>query len=198
MLRLIVTDSSHLLTIFTKFILMTLEERIKSAIRDVPDFPRPGILFKDINPIFRDTDLCEAIVKELALQIQASGADVVCGIESRGFFFGLSAAIAAGKPFIPIRKSGKLPGDVEAEHYNLEYGTATIEMQSGILQPGNRVFLHDDLLATGGTAAAAIRLIRQQGAEVVAASFLVNLSYLPGASSISALQVQPSWLVEYK
>lgn len=176
---------------------MTLAERILSAIRDVPDFPKPGIVFKDINPIFKDSALCDAIVKELAIQIQASGADIVCGIESRGFFFGLSAAISAGRPFVPIRKSGKLPGDVEAQHYNLEYGTATIEIQSGSIPEGSNVFLHDDLLATGGTAAAAIRLIRQQGAEVVTASFLVNLSFLPGASTIRAAMVQPNWLVEY-
>lgn len=176
---------------------MHLQERIAQAIKDVPDFPKPGILFKDINPIFQDADLCDAIVREIALQIKASGADIVCGIESRGFFFGLSAAIAAGKPFVPIRKSGKLPGDVVAQHYNLEYGTATIEIQSGSIPAGSRVFLHDDLLATGGTAKAAIELIRLQGAEVVATSFLVNLASMPGAAVLDALQVKANWLIAF-
>jgi adenine phosphoribosyltransferase len=174
-----------------------LSARIRTAIRDVPDFPQPGIIFKDIAPLLLDPALCNDIVTALQEQLSYSHADYICGIESRGFLFGPALAARAGLPFIPIRKAGKLPGDVVAMHYSLEYGSATIEVQSGVIPPGSKIFLHDDLIATGGTAKAAVQLIRNIGSEVVHASFLVNLSMLPGDSMLRNMGLRVGYLASY-
>jgi len=163
---------------------MSIEERLKEAIRDIPDFPKEGIMFKDITPILLDAKLCNDIVEEI-LNAVKEPFDAIVGVESRGFLFGLLLATKANVPFIPARKKGKLPGDTVACTYDLEYGSATIEIHKGHIKPNSKVLIHDDLLATGGTAKAAATIVNQVGAEVTAFSFLVNLAFLNGSKSIS-------------
>jgi adenine phosphoribosyltransferase len=157
-----------------------LEQRLRDAIRDVPDFPKPGILFKDITPILLDPALCSDTADALAEGVRQLRPDVVIGVESRGFFFGLMMAQRLGVPFVPVRKAGKLPYHTVSHQYSLEYGTATVEMHIDAVRPGQRVLIHDDLLATGGTAAAAAELVTRQGGIVAGFSFLVALDFLNG------------------
>lgn len=161
-----------------------LEQRLRDAIRDVPDFPRPGILFKDITPILLDPALCADTATALAHDAHPLRPDAVVGVESRGFFFGLMMAQRLGVPFIPVRKAGKLPYRTISHQYSLEYGTATVEMHVDAVRPGQRVLIHDDLLATGGTAAAAAELVKQQGGTVAGFSFLVALDFLNGQQTL--------------
>jgi adenine phosphoribosyltransferase len=153
------------------------------AVRDVADFPKPGILFKDIMPLLADAaclrlavDAFAAICKELP----GGPPDKIVGIDARGFLFGAAAAYALGVGFIPVRKKGKLPGKTETHAYTLEYGEAVVEMHADALRPGDRVVLIDDLLATGGTAAAALRLIEKIGGQPQAVLFLIELEFLGG------------------
>jgi len=161
-----------------------LEQRLRDTIRDVPDFPKPGILFKDITPILLDHKLCADTADALALSVRDQRPDVVIGVESRGFFFGLMMAQRLGVPFVPVRKAGKLPYQTVSHEYELEYGTATVEMHVDAVAPGQRVLIHDDLLATGGTAAAAAELVKQQGGTVAGFSFLVALDFLNGEDAL--------------
>ncbi len=161
-----------------------LEHRIKAAIRDVPDFPKPGILFRDITPVLEDPQLCSAVVEGFAEALRHTPVDAIAGVESRGFLFGLPLAMRLGIPFITVRKKGKLPYRTVSYHYDLEYGSAAIEMHEGVVRPGMRVLVHDDLLATGGTAAATAELIRMQGAETAAFAFLIELSFLSGVERL--------------
>jgi adenine phosphoribosyltransferase len=158
---------------------------IAAAIRDVPNFPKEGILFKDITPIFAQPKLCAQITEELVKHCKALKIDVIVGVESRGFFFGFHLAQALQVPFVPIRKAGKLPYHAVSEEYALEYGTAKIEMHIDAITAGQNVLIHDDLLATGGTAAAAARLIKRQGGNISAFAFLVELGFLNGAEVIA-------------
>lgn len=174
-----------------------LEQRIRTAIRDVHDFPKEGIIFKDITPILLDSKLCKDIVAELAQVHVAAGVDAIAGVESRGFFFGLPLALALGLPFIPVRKQGKLPYDTVAHAYDLEYGSAVVEMHSDAVSEGMRVVIHDDLLATGGTAAAAAELVRKQGGLVSAFSFLVELSFLHGTDKLTHYSAPVQSMVSY-
>jgi adenine phosphoribosyltransferase len=177
---------------------MTLKERMNASIRDVADFPKPGILFKDITPLLAQPALVDEIVKALALEFRLLKADAVVGIESRGFIFGSLLANALRIPFVPVRKAGKLPFHTLKESYKLEYGSATLEIHNDALLPGSRVIIHDDLLATGGTAAAAGRLVGQLGATVEAFSFLINLSFLNGESALKTeFGVNPHYLLNY-
>jgi adenine phosphoribosyltransferase len=153
---------------------------IKNAIRLVPDFPKKGILFKDITPLLHDAKIGSAIIDELQRQFAGKKIDAIAGIESRGFLFGYALALKMGIPFIPIRKSGKLPWKTVGVDYALEYGTARIEMHDDAVKPGWNVMIHDDLLATGGTAAAAAQLVRKQGGNIAAFSFVVELDFLKG------------------
>lgn len=155
-----------------------LEERVRAGIRDVADYPSPGILFKDITPLLADPALFADTVT--ALGAGHESVDLVVGIEARGFMFAAPVAVALGAGFVPIRKSGKLPHTTLAEEYALEYGTATIEMHTDAVRPGQRVLLVDDVLATGGTAAAAIKLIESLGGDVVEVAFLAELDFLNG------------------
>lgn len=164
----------------------TLEERLEAAIRTVQDFPKPGIGFKDITPIFADPALVRDTVTALALQYATASVTVVIGIESRGFLLGPMVAQALGARFVPLRKQGKLPYETVSYSYDLEYGSATIEMHTDAVFAGEKVLIHDDLLATGGTAAAAAELVKKMGAEVAGFSFLINLAFLPGESRLSA------------
>lgn len=159
-----------------------IEQRLKAVIRDVADFPKPGILFKDITPIFADNDLCDAIVDESVKRLQGIKIDAIAGIESRGFLFAFLLAQKLRVPFVPVRKAGKLPYQTIAYSYNLEYGQATIEVHTDAIKKGDNVLIHDDLLATGGTAAAAAELVKALGGSVAAYHFIVELEFLNGRS----------------
>jgi adenine phosphoribosyltransferase len=173
-----------------------IDHRIKSAIRDVPDFPTPGILFKDITPILLDPTLCRDIVEEFVHRLTEKP-HIICAVESRGFFFGTLLAARLAIPFIPIRKKGKLPGDTVEYSYDLEYGSATIEIHKGVLKPGDKVLIHDDLIATGGTVCAAAELVKMEGGTVSAFSFLVDLSFLNGKQRLLKYSENVVALVEY-
>lgn len=164
-----------------------LEKRIFSAVREVPDFPKPGILFKDINTLLRDHTLCTEVIDSLAEYYSHHKPDAIAAIESRGFYFGFPLALKLGIPFIPIRKKGKLPGDVYQQEYDLEYGTAIIELQKDSVFSGQKILIHDDVLATGGTAAAASELIKAAGGEVYGFNFIIELSFLLGAQKLEQI-----------
>ncbi|MEZ4758110.1 MAG: adenine phosphoribosyltransferase [Flavobacteriales bacterium] len=174
-----------------------LEHRIKAAIRDVPDFPKPGILFRDITPVLEDPQLCSAVVEGFAEALRHTPVDAIAGVESRGFLFGLPLAMRLGIPFITVRKKGKLPYRTVSYNYDLEYGSAAIEMHEGVVRPGMRVLVHDDLLATGGTAAATAELIRMQGAETAGFAFLIELSFLSGVERLRSYHAPVLRLATY-
>jgi adenine phosphoribosyltransferase len=176
---------------------MNLEERIKSVIRDVPDFPKEGIIFKDISTIMLDPILSADIIDHLVEMYKDLGIEAVAGIESRGFLFGYPLAIRLGVPFILIRKQGKLPYKKISHDYELEYGTATIEMHTDAIKPGQKVLIHDDLLATGGSASAAAELIQKCGGEVFGFNFLVSLSFLDGEKKLQNYSKNTINLVSY-
>ena len=157
---------------------------IEQQIRDVPDFPKDGIVFKDITPLLQDPKTLRASLEALDEATQAYDYDLICGIESRGFIFGTALAHKLGKGFIPIRKPGKLPWKTESADYSLEYGTDTIEVHVDACEGARRVLMVDDLLATGGTMGAAIELIRKIGGEPVACTFVIELSFLPGREKL--------------
>lgn len=162
---------------------------IASYIRDVPGFPKPGIVFKDITPLLADHAAMQETICLLLSPFKDEKIDVVCGIESRGFIFGSLMAEKLGVGFVPIRKAGKLPAETIAESYELEYGNATIEIHSDAIKPGQRVLMVDDLLATGGTMAAACRLVERLGGEVVGCPFVVELTFLPGRKVLDKYRV---------
>jgi len=163
---------------------------LRSAVRDVPDFPKEGILFKDITPILADAALFRRAV-DCFVQANASRSiDKVVGIDARGFLFGAAAAYAMGVGFVPIRKKGKLPYRSESVSYALEYGEADVEMHVDAIAPGEKIVLIDDLLATGGTAAAASALIAKVGGELVEAQFLIELEFLNGRSTLGGVPVR--------
>ena len=164
---------------------MILEERIKSSIRDVPNFPKEGIVFKDITPIMLDPVLSKDMVDSLVEKYKNEKIDAVAGIESRGFLFGYPLAIQLGVPFILIRKIGKLPYNKISHSYDLEYGSATIEMHVDAVSKGQKVLIHDDLLATGGSAEAAAKLLQKCGAEIAGFNFLVSLDFLEGKNKLT-------------
>jgi len=159
---------------------MTIENNIKGAVRDIQDFPLPGVTFKDITPILLDPKLCHQITKGFCTELNMLQIDCVAAVESRGFLFGMLIAQELQVPFIPIRKKGKLPHKTIEQSYNLEYGSAVIEMHHDAIKPGQRVLLHDDLLATGGTIDGAAKLILKAGGTIEAMSFIINLSFLNG------------------
>ncbi|WP_426481152.1 adenine phosphoribosyltransferase [Chryseobacterium sp. R2ACT005] len=156
-----------------------LIKKLEETIENIPDFPIPGIQFKDISPIFLDPKLYEDVIADLAA-FSKGKIDAVCGIESRGYLFGIAIAVALEVPFILIRKAGKLPPPVISEKYDLEYGSAIIETREGQIKPGQKILIHDDLLATGGTTEAAAKLVEKQGATVSQFSFLIGLKDLNG------------------
>ncbi len=161
-----------------------LIDKINSTIRDVHDFPKEGIVFKDITPILKDAKLSKEIIKELSSNLPKETTHVA-GIESRGFLFGFPCAMESDISFVLIRKKGKLPYKTVSYKYDLEYGSAEIEMHIDAVGPGDKVIIHDDLLATGGTAEAAAELITSQGAEVIGFSFVVELSFLSGKNILT-------------
>lgn len=177
---------------------MTVSDKIKQTIRDVHDYPKPGILFKDITPLLADPILMREIVSQLKSQFIDKKIDAIAAVEARGFIFGSVLAHELNCAFIPVRKAGRLPYKTVSQSYALEYGTAAIEMHEDAIKPGSRVLIHDDLLATGGTAGATGSLIKRLNGVVAGFSFLINLSFLPGQKNlIDTFGVKPHYLIEY-
>jgi adenine phosphoribosyltransferase len=161
----------------------------KDYIRVIPDFPQPGIRFKDITTLLKDGQAYRAAIDALKEGVSGIEVDLVAGPEARGFVIGAPLALSLGVGFVPIRKSGKLPGDAIEASYDLEYGKDKLAVHRDAIQPGQRVLIADDLLATGGTIATTINLIRQLGGEVVGAAFLIELSYLTGRDKLEGIDV---------
>lgn len=168
---------------------------VQRYIRDVPDFPKPGILFKDITPLLQSPAGLRDSIEQLAALVQPDSFEVVCGIESRGFIFGSALALRLGKGFIPVRKPGKLPWKTASESYELEYGTDTIEIHVDAVREGQGVLMVDDLLATGGTMEAALRLVRRIGGQPVACAFAIELTFLHGRKRLGDVAIHS--LVKY-
>ena len=162
---------------------------LKATLRDVPDFPKPGILFKDITPLLKHPAALKEVEDRLTAAFQDRGITAVLGIESRGFLFGVLLARRLGVGFVPVRKAGKLPADTIAESYALEYGEATLELHTDAVGPKDTVVIVDDLLATGGTAAASVRLARKLGATVAGVAFVIELTFLNGRAPLDGIPV---------
>jgi adenine phosphoribosyltransferase len=162
---------------------------LRARIRDVPDFPVPGILFRDITPIFQDPQAFQACVDLFVQHLRGRDIEVCAGIESRGFVFGAPVALALGAAFVPVRKAGKLPAAKVRRTYSLEYGDATIELHRDAIRPGQRVAVIDDLLATGGTASAACALVEELGGRVEEVAFLIELGFLKGRERLQGRRV---------
>ena len=163
---------------------------LQAAIRNVPDFPKPGIQFKDITPILSSPELFAASIEQLTGHFKPGEVNVVVGIDARGFIFAGAAALKLGAAFVPIRKKGKLPWFVHEQGYDLEYGTNTLAIHIDAIKPGTRVILVDDLLATGGTAAAAASLIHKLGGNLLEINFLIELGFLKGREKLKGLPVR--------
>ena len=174
-----------------------LQDKINNTIRDVKDFPKPGILFKDITPIFHNQTLCNEIIDEFAKRFADKNINAVIGVESRGFLFGFALANKLNIPFILVRKAGKLPFKTMSYEYDLEYGSAKIEMQVDEIQKDWNVLIHDDLLATGGTAEAAAKLVRMQGGNVAGFAFVIELEFLQGKERLKRYSEDIVSLVKY-
>ena len=155
-------------------------KKIDEYVRSIPDFPEPGIIFRDITSVLQDADGLQLAIDSMIKLLDGVDFDVVAGTESRGFIFGVPIAYEMHKPFVPVRKKGKLPCETISQSYDLEYGQATIEMHKDSIKPGQKVVLVDDLIATGGTIEAAIKLVEQLGGEVVKVIFLMELAGLKG------------------
>jgi adenine phosphoribosyltransferase len=171
---------------------------IKSLIRTIPDYPKAGILFRDITTLIADPIGLRAAIDGLVLPFLTVGIDHVAGIEARGFILGGAVAHELGRGFVPIRKKGKLPWRTIGQEYSLEYGVDTIEIHADAIREGDKVLLVDDLIATGGTAEAAIELIRRSGGDIVAAAFVIDLPDLGGAKRIAAMDVKVHTLVSFE
>jgi adenine phosphoribosyltransferase len=165
-------------------------QRLSAAIRDVPDFPKPGILFKDITPVLGDGELFASAVRGLAETAHGASIDKVVGIDARGFIFGAAVSMVLGAGFVPIRKKGKLPWATEIQSYCLEYGEAEIEIHKDAIMKDEKVLVIDDLLATGGTAEASLKLIKSIGGQVVAVSFFIELTSLGGRERLTESRVE--------
>ena len=166
-----------------------MDDRIRARIRDVVDFPKEGIVFKDLTPLIADPVAFRGVIDRLAEHAAGRRADRIVGIEARGFIFGSALACVLGKGFSIVRKPGKLPWRTDREEYSLEYGKGVLEIHEDAVQPGERVVIVDDLLATGGTAAAASRLVERRGGEVVSLAFVVELAFLKGRTSLEGRDV---------
>ncbi|MFN3403519.1 MAG: adenine phosphoribosyltransferase [Cytophagaceae bacterium] len=173
-----------------------LSQEVKLHIKDIPDFPKKGIIFKDITPVFLRPDICKRVVNEMASHF-TNEVDAVAGLESRGFLLGMMLAEVLNVPFIPVRKEGKLPGDKNSKRYCLEYGEACIEIQKNVIQPDWNILIHDDLLATGGTASAASQLIMEEGAHVAGYAFMIDLAFLHGKEKLKTYSDNIVSIVEY-
>ena len=163
--------------------------RLEDYIRTIPDFPQPGVMFRDLTPLLADARALRTAIGELVLPFRDANVEIVAGMEARGFIFGALVAWQLGAGFVPLRKPGKLPAEVEAVTYELEYGTATLEVHRDALGRGRRVLLVDDVLATGGTAAASVDLVTRLGAELVGCAFLVEIAALAGRTRLGGQRV---------
>jgi len=168
---------------------MTTPEELKKYVRDVPDYPQKGIVFRDITPLLGDKKVFREVVELMSRSWAADPPDLVAGIEARGFIPGSAIAVRLGAGFVPIRKTGKLPWMTVTETYELEYGTDQLEVHSDAVQPGQKVLIVDDVLATGGTASAAVRLMRKLGADVVGVQVLIELGYLEGRQKLKDVKL---------
>ncbi len=167
----------------------TVSVDVGAYVRDVPDFPRPGIVFKDLMPLFADGEAFRQVVDGILGHYGPDAFDVVAGIEARGFIIAAPVAYRFGAGFVPVRKAGKLPWDIEKEEYALEYGTDLLEIHRDAIEPGERVLVVDDVLATGGTAAATVRLVERLGGKVVGLGFVLELAFLGGRSRLPGRDV---------
>ena len=163
-------------------------EELKALIRDVPDFPQPGIVFKDITPLLADENAFSSVIDLIVVHYGRGNIDKVVGIEARGFILASPVAYHFGAGFVPVRKSGKLPWESEREEYALEYGTATLEIHQDSVRPGERVLIVDDVLATGGTARATARLVERLGGKVVGIACLIELTFLDGRKAVEGYE----------
>ena len=168
---------------------MTSPEQLKKYVRDVPDYPQKGIIFRDITPLLGDKRIFREVVDLMSKAWVKDPPDLVAAIEARGFIPGAAIAVKLGSGFVPIRKTGKLPWMTVMESYDLEYGTDQLEVHSDAVQPGQKVLIVDDVLATGGTASAAVRLMRKLGADVVGVQVLIELGYLDGRQKLSDIKL---------
>ncbi len=164
-------------------------KKIEEYVRSIPDFPEPGIIFRDITSVLQDADGLQLAIDSMIKLLDGVDYDVIAGTESRGFIFGVPIAYEMHKPFVPVRKKGKLPCETISQSYDLEYGQATIEMHKDSIKPGQKVVLVDDLIATGGTIEAAIKLVEQLGGEVVKVIFLMELAGLKGRERLKGYDV---------
>jgi len=164
-------------------------ELLRSRVRDIPDFPQPGIVFKDITPLLADPVALSSVIDEIVVGLGRGTVDKVVGIEARGFIVAAPVAYHMAAGFVPIRKRGKLPWKTEAESYQLEYGEETIEIHADSIAPGERIAIVDDVLATGGTAAAAARLVERLGGSVVSMAFLIELAFLKGREKLEGYDI---------
>lgn len=168
---------------------MSTPEELKRYVRDVPDYPQKGIVFRDITPLLGEKNIFREVVELMSRVWVADPPDLVAAIEARGFIPGAAMAVRLGAGFVPIRKPGKLPWMTVTESYELEYGTDQLEVHSDAVQPGQKVLIVDDVLATGGTASAAVRLMRKLGAEVVGVQVLIELGYLEGRQRLKDVKL---------
>lgn len=166
-----------------------ISDKLQQTIRHIDNFPKPGVGFKDLTPVFKDPELCRNLVKMFADYYRGDKVDVVLGIESRGFFLGPAIAFDLDCAFVPVRKKGKLPFQTLSETYQLEYGEDVLEMHVDAIEPGDKVLIHDDVLATGGTAAAVRRLVEKAGGVVIGFSFILELEFLKGKQKLGAEKV---------
>ncbi|HBB60259.1 MAG: adenine phosphoribosyltransferase [Lachnospiraceae bacterium] len=173
-------------------------KKLEDYVISIPDFPKPGIIFRDITGILEDADGLKLAIDSLQKELEGLDFDVIAGTESRGFIFGMPLAYNLHKPFVPIRKKGKLPREVVRQSYDLEYGSATIEMHKDALKPGQKVVLVDDLIATGGTIEAAAKLVEQLGGEVVKMLFVMELAGLKGREKLSRYDISSAIVYEGK
>ena len=171
-----------------------IDDILTQRIAHYPDFPVPGVLFRDITPLLADADAFGAVIRYWATLLPEN-VEVIAGTEARGFMFGAALALQVGAGFVPVRKAGKLPGDPRTLEYELEYGSASIEIPETAIAPGSRTVIVDDLLATGGTAAATLRLVAEAGAEVLGASFLIELEGLGGRDVLGGVPLSTVWSI---
>ena len=162
---------------------------LRDKIRSIQDFPQEGVLFRDITTLLKDAEGMKEAIDQMTVKLEGVDFDLVLGPESRGFIFGMPVAYNMGKGFVPVRKAGKLPAEVVSKEYALEYGTATIEMHKDAIQPGQKVVIVDDLMATGGTAKAIVEMVEEMGGEVAAMLFLIELDFLEGRKVLPGYKV---------
>jgi len=165
-------------------------EYLKNKIRSIENFPEEGVIFRDITTLLKDAEGMKAAIDEMTKKLEGVDFDIILGPESRGFIFGMPVAYNMGKGFVPVRKKGKLPAEVVSKEYALEYGTATIEMHKDAIQPGQKVVIVDDLMATGGTAKAIVEMVEEMGAEVAAMLFLIELDFLEGRKVLPGYKIE--------